>query len=429
MKEKNEFHEDNFNVEFSLEDEERHLIDFEDRRTISWDKNSFCDVFREIVRKRPNESFYFLNESILKDRAQVFQDYFDRKNDFVAYAIKANPLPRVLKVLNEAGITSFDCASIGEIIRVQELCKNPEIFFNNPSKRKPEIKLAYEKGVKHFTVDTKNEIGKIVDITDSAGDLELAVRINSQIDRNDEEAAVIPLFDKFGTDEKTGRGMLDEIVQEKFGKAGVSLHVGSQNTNSKNHAEHIKHLSEKMQDISDSIHTFNIGGGIPVFLDIPVSDDNRLLGKYLYDLRKTLQEDVSPRFSSDMKTIVEPGRALVAPSVDLAIAVNDVFQKSNGNKIIRIDDGVFTSFSDSIFHNWEYPFKVVDKNGKEVKGRLDEFFLEGRTCDSCDVIKNVFLPENISPDHYIFVPNAGAYHSSQATFFNGMKPHRYACYA
>ena len=60
----------------------------------------------------------------------------------LAYAMKANPHPELLKRFASLG-ASFDCASIGELHRVAELALPPgRTFFAGPGKRREELELA-----------------------------------------------------------------------------------------------------------------------------------------------------------------------------------------------------------------------------------------------------------------------------------------------
>ncbi|HJW10013.1 MAG TPA: hypothetical protein VJ483_10285, partial [Holophagaceae bacterium] len=66
----------------------------------------------------------------------------------LAYAVKANPHPDLLRCFADLG-ASFDCASIGELQRVQALDLPPgRCFFAGPGKREEELRLALDLGVR-----------------------------------------------------------------------------------------------------------------------------------------------------------------------------------------------------------------------------------------------------------------------------------------
>ena len=120
----------------------------------------------------PEEALYLFNERALADRLKLFQKHFipEKHEREIAYAVKANPRKRVLKILgtpggNQEGISHFDCASIGEIERVLETHPNATILYNHPIKRRKDIQNASFYGVNHYTAQTKGEIDKILENT------------------------------------------------------------------------------------------------------------------------------------------------------------------------------------------------------------------------------------------------------------------------
>ena len=78
------------------------------------------------------------------------------------YAIKANPHPDILKLLQSLG-SYFECASINEIRMCLAANVKPEnILYGNPIKKVSEIVEAYEKGIRQFVFDSELELDKIV---------------------------------------------------------------------------------------------------------------------------------------------------------------------------------------------------------------------------------------------------------------------------
>ena len=182
------------------------------------------EVMASIFNEYPEESFYFLNEGRLKNTAKVFQDNFLPEDDrrSIAYAVKANPHPEVLRILTEAGITDFDCASEGEIFDVKEANADSLIYFNNPHKKKKEIEFASDFGVNHYTADIKREVDKILS---AVGDLspEIAIRLKTL----NSDGAMINLSEKFGATMERTKQLL-EYVEECGAKPCISMNVGSQ---------------------------------------------------------------------------------------------------------------------------------------------------------------------------------------------------------
>ena len=90
-------------------------------------------------------------------------------------------------------------------------------------KSRESIKEAYFKhGIKTFSLDTKDELIKILESTNQAKDLELLVRVAVS-----NEHAEIDLSKKFGSTSSEAVGLL-RLTKQYAKKVGLSFHVGSQ---------------------------------------------------------------------------------------------------------------------------------------------------------------------------------------------------------
>lgn len=82
--------------------------------------------------------------------------------------MKANDIRVVLETLAALG-TSFDCASMGEMMKVLSLgVSTDKIIFANPTKFLSHLKYAAKVGVTKMTFDSEDELYKIKDIYPTA---------------------------------------------------------------------------------------------------------------------------------------------------------------------------------------------------------------------------------------------------------------------
>src|SRR3546814_5960981 len=95
------------------------------------------------------------------------------------YAVKANPSPELLRELWAGGITHYDVASIAEVRLVrQTLGDAATLCFMHPVKAEEAIAAAYlDHGVRTFSLDSREDMDKIVRATNGATDLTLCVRL------------------------------------------------------------------------------------------------------------------------------------------------------------------------------------------------------------------------------------------------------------
>jgi len=382
-----------------------------------------CKVAAYGIRNFPEEALTVIDESRLKEKVEIFQENFlpSQPNRRIAYAVKANPRRKILEVFGSAGITDFDCASGGEIEHVLSVDPSAEIFFNNPIKTKRDIALALRHQIRHFTVQSREEVEKILQVygRETGGDradLEIVVRLASQ-----STSAKINLSEKFGTDFDSALQILTSLRAETKAKIGASIHVGSQNRDVSSHEAGVSQIS-KLDSLLSGLDVINLGGGFPV--DYQLGSD-RELKNYLFGLSDFVEKKLANFLQKSKKIIVEPGRALVADAAHLFVPVIGTEQRAE-KKLIYIGDGVFTSFSDAVIHDWKYDFQPVYLNHQNQKNYLqEEVVLHGRTCDSGDTLGDVFLPAMIQSGDYLHVPYSGAYHDSQSTRFNGFEPPKY----
>lgn len=381
------------------------------------------EAFQRVTDELPEEGFYFLNIQNLQKRVQLLQKMFlsEAEGRRIAYAVKANPQRKILEILHQAGVNSFDCASMGEIEEVLSTVdeKKVEVLFNHPIKKERDIRNAVRMGVRHFTVQTRREIEKVLLNCESIrpDELEIVVRLDTPTQHDG-----INLSEKFGASTEDVRSMI-RMIKALGANPGLSIHTGSQNTDPGIFVEGISKMMDMAREVG-GVSTINIGGGLPANIH---QHDRFDLEHYLGAISNAIRASIEGVFSGLPNIIIEPGRGMVAEAADALIPILSV-EERRGEKVMYIDDGIFTSFSDLIIHRWKYPFRGWKKNGAPLSDSRIPYRVFGRTCDSGDALGIIDLPEDLQEGDYLHIPTAGAYLSSQSSEFNGFKPHRYAYY-
>ena len=361
----------------------------------------FKNVDKLVSQLKPSNPVYCIRGETLKKASKYFQKNFKGK---ILYAVKTNPNKFVLKTLYESGIINFDIASIKEIKTIKEIAPEAKCHYMNTVKSRESIKEAYfNYGIRSFSLDTKDELIKILDSTNKAKDLELFVRISVS-----NEHAEIDLSKKFGAINNEAVGLL-RLTKQYAKKVGLSFHVGSQCMHPISYSKgifEIGNIIKKTKIIPDVI---NVGGGFPtVYPDlVPQSLDS-----YFNEIKKSL-EDL--KIEKLPEIICEPGRAIVAESGSTIVRVN-----LRKKQKLYINDGTYGSLFDAGFPNIVYPSKLIT-NGRIISKKLTSFDFYGPTCDSMDYMKGPFiLPNNIKENDYIELGQLGAYGLTFRTDFNGL---------
>ena len=215
----------------------------------------FKTVDELISQLKPEKPVYCIRKKSIHVASKNFQNKFPGK---ILYAVKTNPHPVVLKTLVESGIKNFDVASIKEIEDIRKISPESKCSYMHTVKSRENIKEAYFKyNVKAFSLDTKDELIKIIESTSHAKDLELFVRVAVS-----NEHAEIDLSKKFGALTSEASGLL-RLAKQYAKKLGLSFHVGSQCMHPISYAKGIKEIGNIIKRTKIIPHYINVGGGFP----------------------------------------------------------------------------------------------------------------------------------------------------------------------
>ena len=360
----------------------------------------FKTVDELINQLKPEKPIYCIRKKSIQSASTYFRNKFPGK---VLYAVKTNSHPEVLKTIVESGIENFDVASIQEIKDIRAISPDAKCSYMHTVKSRESIKEAYfNYNIKAFSLDTKDELIKIIEATNQAKDLELFVRVAVS-----NEHAQIDLSKKFGVLTSEATGLL-RLTKQYAKKIGLSFHVGSQCMHPISYAKgigEIGNIIKKTKIIPDYI---NIGGGFPaIYPDlVPQSLDN-----YFEEIKKGLE---NLKLEKLPELICEPGRAIVAESGSTIVRIN-----LRKKQKLYINDGTYGTLFDAGTPNIVYPSRII-KTGKIISKKLTAFDFYGPTCDSMDYMKGPFLlPNNIKENDYIELGQLGAYGLTFRTQFNG----------
>ncbi len=360
----------------------------------------FKSVDALVNQLKPTEPVYCIRRNSINLASKFFQNKFPGK---ILYAVKTNPHPLVLKTIVESGINDFDIASINEVEAIKKVSPDAKCSYMHTVKSKESIIEAYFKyNIKTFSIDTKDELIKILNSTNQAKDLELFVRVAVS-----NEHAEIDLSKKFGAQTSEAIGLY-RLTKQYAKKIGLSFHVGSQCMHPISYSKginEIKYIIKKTKIVPDII---NIGGGFPtIYPDlVPKS-----LHSYFDEIKNSL---INLKLKKLPEIICEPGRAIVAESGSTIVRVN-----LRKKQKLYINDGTYGTLFDAGVPNIIYPSRIIT-NGRIVSKKLTSFDFYGPTCDSMDYMKGPFiLPNNIKEGDYIELGQLGAYGLTFRTQFNG----------
>jgi ornithine decarboxylase len=308
----------------------------------------------------------------------------------------------VIETLAANGVNAFDVASIPEIELVAKHAPGARMAFMHPVKSRRAISAAYfDHGVKTFSLDTHDELAKILDATGNAKDLTLIVRLAVSTD-----GATYPLAGKFGIDGHNAPALLLAVRQAAH-LMGVSFHVGSQCMKPTAFQAAMAQASRAIVRAGVIVDIVDVGGGFPSIYPgmtpPPMAD-------YVDSIHRGF-EDMSVPHTTELWC--EPGRALVAEASSLLAQVE--LRKGDA---LYLNDGSYGAMFDAAHFKWPFPTKLV-RDGEASK-ELRPFRFYGPTCDSLDQMPGPFwLPDDIQEGDFIEIGMLGAYGVAMTTRFNG----------
>lgn len=347
----------------------------------------------------------------------IKNNYTKLKNSFpyakIFYAIKANPGDPVLKMLSEMG-SNFDIASRYELDLISKFVEDPaRLSYGNTIKKAQDIKYFYEKGVRMFATDSKDDLKNIAE---NAPGSKIYVRILVE----NSDTADWPLSRKFGCHPDMAYDLLVQAKEQGLIPFGVSFHVGSQQRDigAWNDAiAKVKYLFNSLEEEENiKLQMIDMGGGFPASYIDPTNE----LSVYAQEITRFLTED----FGEDLPEIIlEPGRSLVGDSGILTSEVILASRKNNTalTRWVYIDAGKFNGLIETLDECIKYPLITTKDGDKE-----GEVIIAGPTCDSMDVMYETIkykLPITLKQGDRIYWLSTGAYTTTYASVaFNGFPP-------
>ena len=318
------------------------------------------------------------------------------------YAVKANPSPDLIALLWDSGITHYDVASIAEVRLVAGLLPQATLCFMHPVKAEEAIAEAYHQhGVRVFSLDTLEELDKIVRATNAADDLTLCVRI-----RVSSEHSKLSLASKFGAQPGELRELL-VAARQASDALGICFHVGSQAMTPAAYGEAMARVRAAIVEAGVTVDVIDVGGGFPS--SYPGMEPPPL--EVYFEVIHRAFEALPVSYSSELWC--EPGRALCAEYSSLVVRV----ERRRGDELY-INDGAYGALFDAAHIGWRFPVELLRE--RESRARLHPFSFYGPTCDDMDHMAGPFhLPADVAAGDYIEIGMLGAYGCAMRTGFNG----------
>ncbi|MFJ9388840.1 diaminopimelate decarboxylase [Nocardioides sp. NPDC101246] len=371
-----------------------------------------------------NTPAYVLDEADFRERARAFRDAFTGYD--VYYAGKAFLCTEVARWVAQEGLC-LDVCSNGELsVALRAEVDPARIGYHGNNKTPMELRRAIVAGVGRIIVDSFQEVERVAEIAAETGiTARVMVRVTAGVEAHTHEYIATAHEDqKFGFSISSGdafeavRRLLDAPNVEM---RGLHSHIGSQIFDSSGFevaARRVLALQARIRDeLGTELPEMDLGGGFGIAY---TTQDDPSTPKALAEELTAIVEHECRGFGLAVPHLsIEPGRAIVGPSMCTVYTVGTVKEVALDGGVTRTYVSVDGGMSDNIrtaLYDADYSATLAGRSSSAgpVLGRV-----VGKHCEAGDiVVKHEFLPADIAPGDLIAVPGTGAYGRSMASNYN-----------
>jgi len=367
---------------------------------------------------------YVLDEADFRARAGAFRDAFSDYDVF--YAGKAFLCTTTARWVEQEGL-HLDCCSNGEL-SVAERAGFPmeRVGLHGNNKTLAELERAVALGVGRIVVDSFHEIERLAEVTRKLDrSARVMIRVTAGVEAHTHEYIATAHEDqKFGFSITSGDAL--EAVRTVLATPGLVLlglhsHIGSQIFDSSGFevaARRVLALHARIAaDLGETLPEMDLGGGFGIAYT--TQDDPSTPEQLAREMTAIVAHECRALGITAPRLSIEPGRAIVGPAMCTVYEVGTVKRVALDGGAQRTYVSVDGGMSDNIrtaLYDADYSCTLASRSSgaDPVLARV-----VGKHCEAGDiVVKDEFLPSDITPGDLVAVPGTGAYCRSMASNYN-----------
>lgn len=377
----------------------------------------YCEdvAVSKIIAKVGTPAYVYSAASVMRSYKDLAQG-FARANPIICYSVKANANLALLRLLARVG-AGFDVVSGGELFCALKAGADPaKIVYAGVGKTDDEIAYALRSGILMFNVESEPELENINAIARKmdcvAG---VALRLNPDVDpRTHRYITTGKLENKFGIDlERAAHIVRDMDRLTNVRLIGLHMHIGSQITTTKPHAQALSRVVRFIQHNREAmphLKYINIGGGFGILYDREKPPTARQFAAAVLPLMKR----------TGLQLVMEPGRYIVGNAGILVTRVLYVKASGADKKFIICDaamnDLIRPTLYDAYHRIW--PVETNISLYEPPKDGLEQADVVGPICESGDFLGKDRLLPPLHPGDLLAVFSTGAYGFTMSSNYN-----------
>ncbi len=323
-------------------------------------------------------AYFLLKKSILLKQYETVKQLCDT----VSFSFKTNPIAG--DILEKETDSEFSVHSLAEAKKIKD---SKRVWLFGQGWSKAEVSEALQHGINKFVVDNETDLTMLLDAIESK-DAKVSVLLRM---RRQEHSLHTGKYFIYGMFSETVAKCVNVLsANKKIEHIGIHFHRKTQNISE---WSLITELQDAIpQEILGHISIINIGGGIPVqYKNYPTEHVNTIFSEI-----KKCKEFLN---SKKIKLIIEPGRFIAAPAVELHTTI-----KSAYSDVLIVDCSIFNAYLDTFIADIRL---LVEGECDASEGKA--FLIKGCTPDSRDIFRYRVYLKNPKVGSEIVFLNAGAY--------------------
>ncbi len=372
------------------------------------------------IAERYGTPAYVLDEADLRSRMRAWREAWPDAD--VYYAAKAFLCTAMARWVEEEGL-SLDVSTGGELaVALAADFPAERIIVHGNNKSQAELAQALDAGVGRIVLDSFEETARLAFLAEQRGVRpQVLVRVTVGVEAHTHEFIATAHEDqKFGF--SLASGAAAEAVRRVLALPALELvglhsHIGSQifDTSGFEVAAHrVVGLAAQIRDEHGvELPELDLGGGLGVAY---VHDDDPLPPVEVADrLRAIVQRECAASGLRLPRLAVEPGRAIVGPSMVTLYEVGTIKDVDGLRTYVSVDGGMSDNIRTALY-DADYTCALVSRTSS-ADPMLSR--VVGKHCESGDiVVRDVHLPADLAPGDLLAVATTGAYCRSMASNYN-----------
>jgi diaminopimelate decarboxylase len=344
----------------------------------------------------------------------------------VYYAGKAFLAGEVVRWVAAAGL-SLDVATGGELaLALRAGFPARRILFHGNNKSTAEIQAALDAGVGRIVLDSFVEIARVAAAAQAREVVaDVLVRVTLGVEAHTHEFIATAHEDqKFGLSVSSGDALEAVRRVQKLPSlhlVGLHSHIGSQIFDAGGFeiaaARMIRFAAAAAAEVGHDFAEINLGGGMGIaYTD---DDDPLQVPTMAQELQAIVARECALQGIAEPRLAVEPGRALIGSAGVTVYEVGTVKRVALDGGQMRTYVSVDGGMSDNIRTALYEAQYTVTLASRVSEAGLMLCRVVGKHCESGDiVVRDAWLPEDLSPGDLLAVAATGAYCRSMASNYN-----------